>query len=279
MDRYHVASFSGGKDSTAMVLLLLEKKYPLDEVLFCDTTVEFPAMYRHIDRIRPIIEGHGVKFTTLRGKKSFEEYMLRHVYTSRKGVTKQGYTWPDMGARWCTRALKIRPIDNYLKTLPKNTLQYIGLASDESARLQRKNNQNQNHRHPLVVWGMTEADCLDYCYMRGYDWEGLYDHFARASCFLCPFQRLDALRALRRHYPDLWSYMLDIDSKSERQFRAEYSIKDLDTRFYVEELREKEGLSVSPRCKNFQKAVELAKAGAKPEIFNRHLFDGSFDAN
>ena len=41
---YHVVSFSGGKDSTAMLLRMLELGMPVDEIIFCDTTVEFPQM-------------------------------------------------------------------------------------------------------------------------------------------------------------------------------------------------------------------------------------------
>lgn len=39
---YYVVSFSGGKDSTAMLLRLLELNYPIDEVVCCDTYKEFP---------------------------------------------------------------------------------------------------------------------------------------------------------------------------------------------------------------------------------------------
>lgn len=42
---YHVASFSGGKDSTAMVLRLIEEQKPLNEVIFFDTGMEFQAVY------------------------------------------------------------------------------------------------------------------------------------------------------------------------------------------------------------------------------------------
>ena len=41
----YIASFSGGKDSTAMVLMLLEKQEPLDRVVFIDTGLELPEMY------------------------------------------------------------------------------------------------------------------------------------------------------------------------------------------------------------------------------------------
>ena len=46
-DVKYVASCSFGKDSSAMVLILLEKKYPLDEVIFYDTGMEFQAIYNN----------------------------------------------------------------------------------------------------------------------------------------------------------------------------------------------------------------------------------------
>lgn len=47
-----VASFSGGKDSTAMVLRLIKEGRPLDEIVFFDTGWEFPQMYDHIPGLR-----------------------------------------------------------------------------------------------------------------------------------------------------------------------------------------------------------------------------------
>ena len=46
----HIVSFSGGKDSTAMLLKMIEKGMPIDEIIFCDTTAEFPEMYDHIKK-------------------------------------------------------------------------------------------------------------------------------------------------------------------------------------------------------------------------------------
>lgn len=37
----YIASFSGGKDSIAMVLRLIEENKPLDRVVFIDTELEF----------------------------------------------------------------------------------------------------------------------------------------------------------------------------------------------------------------------------------------------
>ena len=52
MPAYHIVSLSGGKDSTAMLLRLLEESRSVDEIIFCDTGLEFPQMYEHIDKLK-----------------------------------------------------------------------------------------------------------------------------------------------------------------------------------------------------------------------------------
>ncbi len=54
----HIVQFSGGKDSTAMLLMMLEKDMPIDEIIFCDTGKEFPQMYEHIEKVQKYIGGY-----------------------------------------------------------------------------------------------------------------------------------------------------------------------------------------------------------------------------
>ena len=54
--KYHIVSFSGGKDSTAMLLHMMELGMRIDEVLYCDTWMEFPAMERHVKRIKKLVK-------------------------------------------------------------------------------------------------------------------------------------------------------------------------------------------------------------------------------
>ena len=58
----YILSFSGGKDSTFLLLELIRRKYPLDAVQFFDTGWEFPVMYEHIDKCKQICEEHGIEF-------------------------------------------------------------------------------------------------------------------------------------------------------------------------------------------------------------------------
>lgn len=47
----NVVQFSGGKDSTAMLLLLLERGVTVDEIIFCDTGMEFPELWQELLRL------------------------------------------------------------------------------------------------------------------------------------------------------------------------------------------------------------------------------------
>jgi 3'-phosphoadenosine 5'-phosphosulfate sulfotransferase (PAPS reductase)/FAD synthetase len=250
-EQYHVASFSGGKDSTAMVLHLIETGAKLDEVIYCDTYKEFPAMYRHIEKVKKVIQDAGIKFTELRSEKSFDYLMFDHEVNRRsKAVIEKygnpkGYSWAGSLTRWCTSKLKIQIIERYLKSLNENfnVIQYTGIAADEQYRLERENNKKQ--LHPLVDWGWDEKTCLEYCYSQGYDWEGLYELFHRVSCWCCPLQSLEELRKLRIHFPELWSELKDMDNRTWRNFRADYSVNELEIRFDFEEERISYGLSIT----------------------------------
>lgn len=136
----HVVSLSGGKDSTAMLLKMLEESKPVDIILFCDTGLEFEAMYRHIDKLENYI---GKKIIWLKSPQNFEYLFFEHV-PKRKNPElegRKGYSWGDHRNRWCTAMLKTRIINRYLRELAKDyTLkQYIGIAADETRRIRELN--------------------------------------------------------------------------------------------------------------------------------------------
>lgn len=239
---FNVVSFSGGKDSTAMLLKMIEEDIPIDCILFCDTGLEFPQMYEHIDRVE---KETGFSITRVKAEQSFEYMMFEQPIkrgadspiTIRYGEGMTGHGWAGPRMRWCTKKLKEEPRERFLKAFKPyyEMRHYVGIAADEQKRLERKNNQNPNHVHPLVDWGMTEADCLEYCYSKGYDWGGLYKIFDRVSCWCCPLQSLEDLRKLRLNFPELWEQLKDWDDRNFRTFRADYTVRELETRFCFEE--------------------------------------------
>jgi hypothetical protein len=78
---------------------------------------------------------------------------------------------------------------------------------------------------------MTEQDCLNYCYSKGFDWNGLYEKFSRLSCWCCPLQKIGELKILYNNYPDLWNKLQYWQDNTYRKFRPDYNIEDLTKRF------------------------------------------------
>lgn len=225
-DQIHVVSLSGGKDSTAMLLMMLELGMTVDEVVFFDTGWEFPEMYDHLDLVE---ERTGISLTRLKPDKPFEYWMFDHVRTRGAYKGDAGYGWARPNARWCTK-LKTNAIDKHLRSIShgSDVVQYIGIAADEPQRI-------RDFSYPLADFGVTEAEALAYCYAHGFDWGGLYDHFRRVSCWCCPLQPLAELRKLRHEFPELWARLQGMDARSWNTFRVDYSVDQLERRFFQED--------------------------------------------
>lgn len=217
-----VVSLSGGKDSTAMLLMMLERGEQVDDVFVFDTGMEFPEMYEHL---RTLEEYTGMRFTWLRMEPSFEHQMFVRRLKRGKRKGEHGYGWPRPNARWCT-TYKTMTID---KHVPDGAVQCIGLAADENRPL------DTTKRYPLIEWEVTESDALAYCRERGFTWGGLYERKKRVSCWCCPLQSLEDLRVLREVHPELWTRLADMDALSKNQFRIDYSVEDLERRFASED--------------------------------------------
>lgn len=249
MEQYHVVSFSGGKDSTAMLLRMLELNMQVDEIIFCDTSVEFPQMYEHVEKVKNYI---GREITYLRPEHDYEYMLLKYRIHARDGSVKTGKSFPSMQIRWCTSYFKRDIIRKHLTG--KDYVQYIGIAADEMKRV-------RNERYPLVEWGWTEADCLRYCKEKGFDWGGLYDIFHRVSCWCCPLQPMDELRNLRHNFPALWAKLREWESKTWNDFRPDYSVEELETRFALEDEWFAEGRDWRKDKQGFMKEYRLRNRG------------------
>jgi 3'-phosphoadenosine 5'-phosphosulfate sulfotransferase (PAPS reductase)/FAD synthetase len=233
----NVLSISGGKDSTDMLLEMLERGETIHSAVFFDTGWEFPAMYEHIERLQ---EYTGIKIWTLQSRLPFDYWMMARPIIARKGpnkgkVARIGNGWPSPSRRWCTRQ-KVDAINYYVKPI-ENAVQCVGYAADETDR--SSHDENIPHRFPLQEYGITEKTALDNCYRHGFDWGGLYNHFRRVSCFCCPLQRIGELRTLRREFPELWSRMLKMETDmlpgTNRGFKDYKTVHDFEKRFACED--------------------------------------------
>ena len=235
----NVVSFSGGKDSTAMLLMMLEKGIPVDRIVCIDTTKEFPQMYAHIREVQKMVNPLKIEVIKI----DFDYWFGEYTRTKGKYTGIKGYGFPDFHNRWCT-ALKR---EAFRKTVYGGTrvkdiknsdiVEFHGIAFDEPKRVHNRGAYKYvNIRRPLFEWGITENQALRYCYSKGLNWSGLYEKFKRVSCWMCPLSRIGELRTLYNDFPELWQKLREMDKKSCRKFRMDYSVDDLTGRFIKENL-------------------------------------------
>ena len=231
----HIVSFSGGKDSTAMLLMMLDKGMRVDRVICVDTTKEFPEMYAHIAKVQELIKPITIEIV----KFDFDYWMATHVKTKGKRKGEKGYGWPDFRNRWCT-SLKRDCISKAFTALrADDVIEYHGIAYDERRRALR-NNDGRVIKYPLIDMRVTGAQALEYCYKRGLDWGGLYEKFHRVSCFCCPLARIGELETIYNDFPELWQEIKTMDANSFRDFRYKQTVGDLELRFNKQKQQKKE---------------------------------------
>lgn len=232
----YVASCSCGKDSLAMVLTLIEKKAPLDCVIFFDAGKEFESIYRVWGKLKVILAENNIEAVTLSPNKSFDYFFSDHKIKTRDGSLKSGYSWCGGRCRWMTQ-FKVGAISKFYKEHFKNDVivEYVGIAKDELDRVSIKR-ENTIKVYPLIYWNMTENDCLVKCYKSGFNWLedngiDLYDVLDRVSCYCCGNKNLKELKAIYKYLPKYWKKLKDLQSKTNIPFKNGETIQDLDNRF------------------------------------------------
>lgn len=222
-----------------MVLRIIEEQYPLDEVVYFDIGVDFDSIYQNVERIKPILEAYGAELTVLKPKDTFLYTMLEKPVKKRNGKLQCGYKWCGGNCRWGT-TLKLEAIAEHNKKYGDEAIvEYVGIAADEKERINRERNGNRVKIYPLVEWGMTEADCLQYCYSHGWHWNEngyeLYDLLDRVSCKYCRNKNLQELRNIYHFMPEVWQELKDLQDKVGMPYKDGKTIHDLEMRFITED--------------------------------------------
>lgn len=215
------AAFSGGKDSTAMVLRM--KELGLDfELLFTPTGNELPELVSHLDTISKMV---GKEIIVPKGPN------LEQLIISQKFL-------PSWHSRWCTRMIKIVPCIAFLKTKPGSSLA-IGLRYDEQER-EGLYGDYAHYIYPLREMEMTESDVLNYVASKGITVP------KRTDCALCPYQRIGEWYRLWKYNRDLYNKGIEYEEYTQATFRSptaqkkrkkdgkirwEISLKDLAVQF------------------------------------------------
>lgn len=181
----HVVALSGGKDSTALALRLMEVE-PREYVYVCTPTGdELPEMVAHWANLKRLLGGKLHAITI--GK------TLSDLIADQDAL-------PNDRMRWCTRMLKIEPYRQWLKEHAP-CVSYVGLRADEEGRAggAYSDIEGVEMRFPLREWGWREADVWNYLDQRGVSIP------TRTDCARCYHQRLGEWWRLWREHPRIWA--------------------------------------------------------------------------
>jgi PP-loop superfamily ATP-utilizing enzyme len=192
-----IAAFSGGKDSTAMVLLLHERGEEFS-LFFTPTGNELDDMHRHVERVAQLVNRPLVVTTN----RTLEEWI------------REFGALPSWRMRWCTRLLKIEPCKAYLLRHPGSTLM-VGLRADEEQREGLYGEGLATYRYPLreAGWGKPEV----YRCLARY---GLRIPARGGNCGLCYDQRLSEWYALLREHPEIYALGERLEAETGHTFRS-----------------------------------------------------------
>lgn len=209
--KMYIASWSGGKDSTASIILAHENNEPLDkiimsEVMFDKTRNISGELPEHIDWVYNIalkrFKEWGYNVEIIRSKKDYLD-LFYGVCENSKYIERIGkYHGFLIGGKCAAnRDLKVKTINDYYKTLDKDVIQYVGIAIDEPERLQRLKGTNKVSL--LKKYKVTEQQAYELC--KKYDLlSPSYEFTKRGGCWFCPNQTPDELAHLKQNHPELW---------------------------------------------------------------------------
>jgi len=168
--------WSGGKDSTAALLLAL-KVFGHKRVIavYVDTGVDFPQNREYVEKIA----------------KRLSVRLLSVNVSVRNGLEKEGLPLPTHNNRWCT-ARKVEALKSALRTLPGRVLVILGDRDSESeARSRRPPVRSEEGRTlvaPLKQWATAHVQL--FLLMEGVPLNPLYYvGFYRLGCYICPALR------------------------------------------------------------------------------------------
>lgn len=231
----HILSLSYGKDSLACLGAIEELGWPLDRIVHAEVwatntiSADLPPMVEFKAKADKIIkERWGIEVEHVRGKWTYEAAFYRKRTEMAKTNPGKIYGWPFQRGPWCNSRLK----QYVFEKLPKDAVQYVGIACDEPGRFHVFNDKKKS---PLVEAGWDEAYCRQWCEENGL-LSPIYTTETRGGCWFCHNQGVDQLRLLRKNYPDLWALMLKWDADSPVSFKPDgHTVHDFDARFALED--------------------------------------------
>lgn len=187
----HVLGLSGGRDSAALAVHMRQQHPDMEiEYFFTDTGKELPEVYEYLGRLEGFL---GQPILRLNPDRDFDFWL------------KQFNNFlPSAQTRWCTRQLKLRPFELWLKPILETgttVFSYVAIRSDEEYRSgYNSNKDNLIVKLPFKDEGIDKAGVLDILDGAGLGLPQYYEWRTRSGCTFCFYQqKIEWVRLMERH--------------------------------------------------------------------------------
>lgn len=189
----HVLGLSGGRDSAALAVYMRHYHPEIDiDYFFTDTGKELPEVYEFLVRLEGVL---GKPIQRLNPDRDFDFWLKQ--YNS---------FLPSAQTRWCTRQLKLRPFETWIKPLlaeGTKVFSYVAIRSDEEYREgYTSKHENLVVSLPFKEAGIDKAGVLELLESSGLGLPKYYTWRTRSGCTFCFFQQKIEWVRLREQHPE-----------------------------------------------------------------------------
>ena len=189
----HVLGLSGGRDSAALAVFMRQRHPEIDvDYFFTDTGKELPEVYDYLTRL----EGYlGKPIRRLNPDRDFDYWLKSY----------KNYL-PSAQSRWCTRQLKLRPFEGWVREFldaGETVISYVAIRSDEDYREGYQSNKDKLLiQLPFKEAGIDKAGVIEILDGSGLGLPEYYDWRTRSGCTFCFFQQKIEWVRLRERHPE-----------------------------------------------------------------------------
>jgi len=220
-----VISYGGGVQSTALVVLAMQRGWSIDEIVHVDLLdAESPATREYVAYFAGWLQTAYGRGITILQRDLYGDMLANPAFTPAPWRARDGSF---MLRRQCTRQYKVEPIRRYLydKYARERIALMLGISVDEFHRMRDSGSKRIENVYPLVDERLTRNDCRAILERAGLTIP------PKSSCWFCPYRSARSQAELLKQFTALREMAEELERRinEERRKRGKDEIAVLKT--------------------------------------------------